>query len=880
MRILLVLAAISLWAASATAQPGPSKTPVVVPPVLGEFVEAEYPPSVLARQDPPRVEVLLALDIDAAGAVTNVVVVQSGGDLFDAAATAAAQKFKFSPATVDGVPTPVRIQYKYVFTPPVPAVVTPVENLTGEVYERFKKTPLANVKVALPDLQIEASTDEAGKFAFVDIPPGEYRIELSREGYVSVNLQQQIGEDKKVNVRVAMEESLVVEGDDIEIDDEAVVRGAKVVKEVTETTIDRAQGEKVAGTQGDVVKVVQTLGGVGRAAASSSELVVWGASPSHTRQYIDGMPVPRLFHLGAGRSVLASHLVKSVSLVPGGYGASYGRAIGGLVLVETLEAESGTKSNEVFASLDPIDAAVGTQARLGDRVWGALGVRHSIQNQTFDLVAPGRSRELVPIPDYWDYQAKTEIRVDGSTSLQVLMFGAHDSNERGIPSITPDSGFTESSKLGFHRFGARLRKITGNGVTTEVAPWLGIDTSDTRLDFADVAASDEQTAYRAGLRISERRALTDHITLVTGVDLELASTTVARAGALSLPAREGDINVFGFPPGNRVNVDDWTVGWAAAGVYAAAAIGLWNDRISLEPGLRLEPGVINGERIQPARPIDPEVGYSEAYFSADPRIRAAIKATSWLEIFAATGRYHQPPAAGDLSPVFGNPFLEESAALHALGGFKTMPRSDVEIDVVGFWVKQSALAVRADSPTPPTAQLLVSTGEGRNYGAQVAVRYRPAENIFAWATYSLMRAERQDHDWMSWRLFDSDQTHVLQTLGSWEHASGLQLGGRLLVSSGFPRTPVVGTAFDASTGRYDPIFGAHNSERIPLFFQLSARAAFERKTSFGQYKIWLDIQNVTNRANKEEIIYSSDFMQRAYIEGLPIVPLLGAEVRI
>ncbi len=880
MRILLVLAVISLWAASAAAQT-PAPTPVVVPPALGEFVPAEYPPSVLATENPPLVEVLLSLDIDAKGAVTKVVVLQAGGDLFDAAATAAAQQFRFSPATVNGVPTPVRIQYKYVFTPPVPAVVIPVENLSGEVYDRFKKTPLNGVKVALPELQIETLTGESGRFGFLDIPPGEYRIELSRAGYVAVNLQQVIGKDKKIDIRVAMEEPLVIEGDEeLVIDDEAVIRGAKVVKEVTETTIDRSQGEKVAGTQGDVVKVVQTLGGVGRAAAGSSELVVWGASPSDTRQYIDGVPVPRLFHLGGGRSVLSSRLVKSVSLVPGGYGASYGRGIGGLVNVETLEPEPGTKDREVFASLDPIDVAVGTKARLGSRVWGALAVRRSVQNQTFDLVAPDRSKELVPIPDYWDYQTKSVVRIDGSTTLQIVVFGANDRNERGIPGITPDSGFSETSELNFHRVGARLRKVDDKGVTTEVAPWLGIDRSDTTLDFRDVKAVERLTAFRGGARISERRALSDHVTLVSGLDLELASTTVSRDGALSLPAREGDINVFGFPPGNRVNVDEWTVGWAAAGVYAAAAIGLWQDRISLEPGFRIEPSIINGERIQPARPVDPEVGYSKGYFSADPRFRGAIKVTSGLELFAATGRYHQPPGAGDLSPVFGNPFLEQSEAIHALAGLKTKPRKDVEIDVVGFWVKQDSLVVRADSPTPPTAKLLTNEGQGRNYGAQVALRYRPAENIFAWLTYSAMRAERKDHDAMSWRLFDSDQTHVLQMLGSWEHSSGLQLGGRMLMSSGFPRTPVESTVFDAGAARYDPVFGAQNSERIPLFFQLSARVAFEGKTSFAQYKIWLDIQNISNRANKEEIIYSSDFRQRSYIEGLPIFPLLGAEIRI
>jgi vitamin B12 transporter len=108
----------ALWAATAAAQP---QAPVVVPPKLNQFVQAEYPKSVIDQGNPQQVEVLLQIDIDATGGVSKVVVLQSGGDLFDAAATGAAQQFKFSPATVNGVATPVRIQYKYVFTPPVPA---------------------------------------------------------------------------------------------------------------------------------------------------------------------------------------------------------------------------------------------------------------------------------------------------------------------------------------------------------------------------------------------------------------------------------------------------------------------------------------------------------------------------------------------------------------------------------------------------------------------------------------------------------------------------------------------------------------------------------------------------------------------------------------
>ena len=46
-----------------------------------------------------------------------------------------------------------------------------------------------------------------------------------------------------------------------------------------------------------------------------------------------------------------------------------------------------------------------------------------------------------------------------------------------------------------------------------------------------------------------------------------------------------------------------------------------------------------------------------------------------------------------------------------------------------------------------------------------------------------------------------------------------------------------------------------------------------------QLNIFADIQNLTNRANPEEIVYNYNFTQRDYIIGLPILAVLGARVQ-
>jgi len=78
------------------------------------------------------------------------------------------------------------------------------------------------------------------------------------------------------------------------------------------------------------------------------------------------------------------------------------------------------------------------------------------------------------------------------------------------------------------------------------------------------------------------------------------------------------------------------------------------------------------------------------------------------------------------------------------------------------------------------------------------------------------------------------------------------------------------------TDIYQPIFGLHNSIRIPPFVALDARLAKRWKWRRIEGEIYLDVQNVTNHSNPEEIVYNTNYSQRGYITGMPILPVIGA----
>src|SRR5262249_19604424 len=146
------------------------------------------------------------------------------------------------------------------------------------------------------------------------------------------------------------------------------------------------------------------LPGVARSTVGSGAIVVWGASADDTRVYVDGVRLPVLYHEGGFRSVVHSDLVRSVELQPGGYGASYGRGLGGLVTIglKNLD-EPGTHGS---VQLDAIDLGASVRASLGNKWNVAAAGRRSHLDWVVRQVTSRDVGDFVPIPKYWDGQLR------------------------------------------------------------------------------------------------------------------------------------------------------------------------------------------------------------------------------------------------------------------------------------------------------------------------------------------------------------------------------------------------------------------------------------------------------------------------------------------
>jgi TonB family protein len=260
---------------------------------------------------------VLQLAITAEGKVEAASVVESSGSPeLDDAAVAAAYKFEFEPAEIDGKPAPVKITYRYVFsavtTQERAEVVADVE-FSGVVRDKNSGKPLADVRVEL-DGSPPVKTDANGAFTIEHVPPGTHAVTLIGPNFTPIGTEETLAAGSKHQVTYDVEVQVEHVAQELRADLEIVVISSRLHKSIAVTTVNAEQGARVAGTGGDVIKVVENLPGVARASVGSGQLVVWGAGSADTRVYVDGVHIPALYHEGGYRSVIHSDLVKNVEL--------------------------------------------------------------------------------------------------------------------------------------------------------------------------------------------------------------------------------------------------------------------------------------------------------------------------------------------------------------------------------------------------------------------------------------------------------------------------------------------------------------------------------------------------------------------------------------
>ena len=857
-----------------------SKLPKVV-----KSVEAVYPPE--ARDKGVEGEVVLLLDISAEGKVTSVGIAEpaSPPDLgFEEAAVVAAKQFEFEPAEADGRPIAVQINYRFKFKPPAkpmpapapapptpgapgataaappsppPPAPAPVINFAGTLRTRGTRLPVPGALVTVfrddgeKPIGFEATTDEKGGFSFADLAPGRWKILSDPPGYFPLRTTEEIHPNEKTQVTYYIEKGAYNPYD-------VTVTAVRPRKEVSRTSISTQEIDKVPGTFGDPLGVVQNFAGVARAPLLSGLIIVRGSAPNDTQVFADGANIPLVYHFGGLRSVIPLGLIDGLDFYPGNFSPFYGRGIGGIIDIQIKKL--APKRVGGYIDLNLFDSSLYLEVPIGEKVAVAAGVRRSYIDVLLNAAVPSDAPiNLVTAPRYYDYQLVANYRPSPAHDLRAALLGSDDRfavlfKDTGDVG-TQITGNQASLSTTFYRSILTYRYVPSERFENVAQISQGRDHNDANVGqlILDV------NQYVSQMRDTAHYRANTWVTLAMGADVVFTRTDLLVR--LPRPPSEGE------PPPTTIDASK-LVQQELHGVVN------WLPGAFAELELRPLPGmlILPGLRVDHFSPIDDTV--------VQPRVTARYQVTPRLTLKGGVGLFAQAPQPWESDQKFGNPALKAQRAWHYSVGVEGKPRPYLTLDATAFYKDMRSMvspttAQVVDSDGTTRALIYDNNGRGRAYGLELQVKHEFTHNFAGWVVYTLSRSERRDSGKTDYRLFDFDQTHILTVIGSYQLPRNFTVGGRFRYVSGNPITPVVGSVFNAGTDQYDPTYGAPNSARMGAFHQLDLRV--DKRWAHPRWIMdwYIDLQNVYNRSNPEGITYNFNYRQAKVQQGLPILPIVG-----
>lgn len=749
-------------------------------------------------------------------------------------------------------------------------------------------------------------SDSAGLYHFDALPPGAYRLYISRYSYrpYAVTVELSAGAAPQVSVGLRAEPIALqrVEGrgpalspfraldvDGATADNRLLAlslrRRRYLTTDVRELT-DADVSEAVTLGEPDVFRALQRLPGVAAPSDYSAELWTRGAPWSHTRVYFDGVPLFNPLHTLGVLSGVGSGALGAVWFHPGTRSAAIGGGAAGVVdLRSRPPVGAGELNLQADASLLSTGVAV-DQRLLDGRVGWMLSGRTTYLDWLSELSRSATgSGEAFPY-GFRELVGRVEARpggrwlVEASGLLETDHLG-RDSVDALAPLETRWSNRLGQVAVSTHLRGLNVRHAFGvsrHHADTRGEPVAGAEgrswtrsTSDVR--FASVTGSlwpDATTlagpAWSAGYGMEWHRG--------------------AYSGPVPLPVPRSEL--FLYP--DTVPESLWRNWHQTLPVAVVWGERTWapDERIALRTGLRVEAGP-EARDLGPVR-LSPRLG---ARVAATPQLALSAgysRIFQYSQVLAPAGVHLASLTSGDAWFVAGDYFPAVRADVMTFGieGWDGPGRVAA---INWFGRRTTGAAVSDPRPGPVFGRTHIESGESLAYGIEASIR-QVTGRVTGSAGYTLSRS-RTTAGGMEFPAA-ADRTHVLDATIMVQLLPALRLGAAFTRASGAPYTPVAGdTASCLALPECQPAelpwAGEPNSRRGPHFASLDLVTEWTTRFLDTEIGIYAQLRNALGRDNRTVYIGGGTGclpdgcdeagLHNAYERGIPRLPVVGIRVR-
>lgn len=825
----------------------------VVSPVLLYDPGVAYPPRAIDEGFDETVTVPLVLGIDRQGAVTQAAIETPAGHGFDEAALSAARRLRFEPAERDGRPVASRIRFKYTFVPP-PAV------LSGSVRTLASDRPIAGAEITVRDAagaEWTTTTDSEGVWRIEHLKAGTVHLIVAAPGMTPHEADETLAPGRRENIvdRLAVlapssPPGAAADGGAPEVQ-QVEVRGSRPPREVTSFSLDQSELNRIPGTSGDALHALENLPGVARPPALSGFLIVRGSAPQDSAYFVDGTPIPIVYHFGGLFAVIPTEAIDHIDFYPGNFSAQYGRAMGGIVDVGLIDPKSDALHG--IAEVNLIDARALVQGPIFDTGWKfTVAARRSYVDLWLGPTLTALKSDVSVAPVYYDYQALAERDFGAQSKVRFAFFGSDDRLAILLGGTASAANPTVlagqlSTHTGFWRAQGLYKSRIGKDTELRVVTAVGED----YVSFSAGNIFFNLTDWPITGRAEIAQKIDPRLTMNVGLDMYYAP--------YELSAELPPIPRPGVPPPGPLASQPPLQTQGDGTLYEPAAYVEWEATpwrgVRIVPGLRLDYTKDTGA------------------WDFDPRIvvRQDVTTSPRTTLKGGIGLFSEPPQPQQTNAVFGTPGLQSNRAYHYDLGVEREITRHIDVSLEGFYKELDRLVIQG----------MGNTGTGVIYGAELLLRYKPDAHFFGWLAYTLSRSLVRDGPGLPLMLSEFDETHVLTVLGSYKLGRGWEFGARFRLTSGYMYTPQQYGFFDENAGSYTALDAYPQfSSRLPLFHSLDLRVDKTWKYKWGSIGAYLDVLNVYNNGNVDGVGYNYNSTLSSYIGDLPILPSVGFRVEM
>jgi hypothetical protein len=744
--------------------------------------------------------------------------------------------------------------------------------------------PAVDVGICIASLSRCLVTDDRGAFAFADLRPARYEVEIVAAGRAPLVSPVSVRAGLDVVLEVALPSPTTIE------ETITVSAPAFVASDEIKTSGFLASGAEVAQNAGglqDVARFVQTLPGVAIGTDDfRNDLIVRGGSPLENLYIVDNVEIPNIntfanFSSAGGTvSMIDAALVQDVTFLTGGFPSVYGTRTSSVLQVALREGNRQRTAGRVTFGF----------AGAGGVVEGPLGGRRgsfivSARRSVLDLVTDDTGIGGVPV--LYTVNAKALFDVTARDRVWLLNVSGFDRIRLGA---TESSDLTsELSNLDIAYRGRR--HATGlNWQRTFGANGVGL------LGVTYARAAVQQRVgdlVRAGLP-APGTSLDDQLTNAQEVfressgesDLTLKYDLTAYAGAF------GKLQLGGYARRTTIDYD-------AASPYGNEG-PFFVEPASNPFALQERRDAINGGGYaQLSRRIASRWGVTAGlradrfgYLPATrvvPRFGASFDLTRTVSARLSAGRFTQQPFLVFVTAFPANRQLEPITADHVVGGFSITTDARTRITVEGYYKRYADYPVSTDVPPLSLANVgdtfavrevlfpMLSKGRGEAYGVELFAERKP-DTASSWYGQANLAWSRSRYSGLDGVLRPSsfDYPVVANALGTYRLSRNWDASTRLAFLAGRPYTPI-DTALSTAGRRAIYQLDRVNALRAPAYFRVDLRIDRRWTVNGLPVSLFAGMQNLTNRKNVSGYGWDRRGASVRTLEQLGLFPIAGLD---